>query len=68
MSRPLRLEFPGALHHVTARGNARELEKWARGFYIGPKWALVQGRGAAVGYPGSGFVHLDTGLRRSWAG
>lgn len=24
MSRPLRLEFPGALYHVTARGNARE--------------------------------------------
>ena len=23
MSRPLRLEFPGAIHHVTARGNAR---------------------------------------------
>lgn len=24
MSRPLRLEFPGALYHVTSRGNARE--------------------------------------------
>jgi len=24
MSRPLRLEFPGALYHVTARGNARQ--------------------------------------------
>ena len=24
MSRPLRLEYPGALYHVTARGNARE--------------------------------------------
>lgn len=24
MSRPLRLEFPGAIYHVTARGNARE--------------------------------------------
>ncbi len=23
MSRPLRIEFPGALYHVTARGNAR---------------------------------------------
>jgi len=23
MSRPLRLEFPGALYHVTARGNAQ---------------------------------------------
>lgn len=24
MARPLRLDFPGALHHVTARGNARQ--------------------------------------------
>jgi len=24
MARPLRLEFPGALYHVTARGNQRE--------------------------------------------
>jgi REP element-mobilizing transposase RayT len=23
MTRPLRLEFPGALYHVTSRGNAR---------------------------------------------
>ena len=25
MARPLRLEFPGAIYHVTSRGNAREL-------------------------------------------
>ena len=25
MSRPLRLEFPGALYHVTARGNDRQV-------------------------------------------
>ncbi len=24
MARPLRIEFPGALHHVTARGNAQQ--------------------------------------------
>jgi hypothetical protein len=24
MSRPLRIEFPGALHHVTSRGDRRE--------------------------------------------
>ena len=24
MSRPLRIEFPGALYHVTTRGNARQ--------------------------------------------
>lgn len=25
MARPLRLEYPGALYHVTGRGNAREV-------------------------------------------
>ncbi|MDT0495877.1 hypothetical protein RM530_00650 [Algiphilus sp. W345] len=24
MARPLRIEFPGAIHHVMARGNARQ--------------------------------------------
>lgn len=24
MARPLRIEFPGAVYHVTARGNRRE--------------------------------------------
>ncbi|MBI5967488.1 MAG: transposase [Deltaproteobacteria bacterium] len=24
MARPLRIEFPGAVYHVTARGNARQ--------------------------------------------
>jgi len=24
MSRPLRIEYPGSLHHVTTRGNARQ--------------------------------------------
>src|SRR5512135_2237813 len=24
MARPLRIEYPGALHHITARGNARK--------------------------------------------
>lgn len=24
MARPLRIEFPGALYHITARGNARQ--------------------------------------------
>jgi len=24
MARPLRIEYPGAVYHVTARGNARE--------------------------------------------
>lgn len=28
MARPLRIEFPGALYHVTARGNARQVIFW----------------------------------------
>jgi putative transposase len=24
MSRPLRIEFPGAVYHITSRGNARQ--------------------------------------------
>ena len=29
MARPLRIEFAGALYHITARGNARQ-EKYKR--------------------------------------
>jgi REP-associated tyrosine transposase len=28
MSRPLRIEYPGSLHHVTSRGNARQSIYW----------------------------------------
>ena len=28
MSRPLRLQYPGAIYHVTARGNARQAIVW----------------------------------------
>ena len=31
MARPLRIEYPGALYHVTARGNAREDIFWDEG-------------------------------------
>lgn len=38
MSRPLRLEFPGAIYHVTSRGNARNaifLDNEDRGLFLG---------------------------------
>ena len=38
MARPLRLEFPGAIYHVTARGNARAaifLDDEDRGLFVG---------------------------------
>lgn len=38
MARPLRLEFPGAIYHVTARGNARTdifLDDEDRGLFLG---------------------------------
>lgn len=53
---------------VPSRGTPREWEAWARAHYKSKAWDLVQGRGAAVAYPSSGFVHLDTGPRRAWAG
>ena len=38
MARPLRLEFPGAVYHVTSRGNARQaifLDKDDRESFLG---------------------------------
>ena len=37
MARPLRIEFAGALYHVTARGNAREQV----GAHFGVSYATV---------------------------
>ena len=53
---------------VPARGSVTAWQMWARRHYVGERWPLVLGRGAAVGYKGPGFVHLDTGPRRTWAG
>ena len=30
MSRALRIEFPGAVYHVTSRGNERRVKEWGR--------------------------------------
>lgn len=53
---------------VPAAGTPAEWERWAVAHYKSREWHLVPGRGAAVAYPRLGFIHLDTGPRRSWAG
>lgn len=55
-----------AVDVVPARGTPQQ---W-RSFVVRmPSWVALGsiGRGAAVPYPGSGFIHLDTGPRRSWS-
>ena len=37
MSRPLRIQFPGAVYHLTARGNVRAaifLDEYDRGLFL----------------------------------
>ena len=44
MARPLRLEFPGAVYHVTSRGNARQaifLDKEDRESFLGVLSSVV---------------------------
>lgn len=53
---------------VPARGTTAQWQAWASariGRRLGKK---LTGRGAAVAYPRSGFIHLDTGPTRTWAG
>jgi hypothetical protein len=46
MSRPLRIEFPDALYHVTARGDRREaiFEFVAEGIKAGSPWSKLKGQ------------------------
>lgn len=53
---------------VPARGTPAEWERWLRAHMASQAWRLSQARGAAVGYRSQGFVHADTGPRRTWAG
>lgn len=53
---------------VPARGTPAQWEQWARARFRSATWTPGRGRGAAVAYPSSGFVHLDTGPARTWAG
>lgn len=60
---------------VPARGTPAQWQAWAsdymmrlraRGVRVGGTSPV--GRLAAVAYPSSGFIHLDTGPARTWAG
>lgn len=53
---------------VPARGTPAEWARWATARTRSAAWPLGQARGAAVAYPRQGFIHLDTGPRRTWAG
>lgn len=51
-----------------AKGDVAGWQRWAVRRLGALPAPLGSARGAAVGYPRSGFIHLDTGPRRSWAG
>lgn len=53
---------------VPARGRPRDWSEWARSHRL--TWTPLErrSRGGVGRYDRSGFVHLDTGPRRSWEG
>lgn len=53
---------------IPARGTPADWQKWALRNMAARSWPLGGERGACVAYPESGFIHLDTGPRRTWAG
>lgn len=53
---------------VPARGDVADWQAWASATLRRGQQGFGASRGAAVGYPRSGFIHLDTGPRRTWAG
>lgn len=57
-----------AVDIVPAKGGPDDWQKWASATLSRGLRGLGSSRGAAVAYPRSGFIHLDTGPRRTWAG
>lgn len=60
---------------VPARGTPAAWQRWASGHQMllrarrgGLRGVSLSGRLAAVAYPRSGFIHLDTGPARTWVG
>lgn len=51
---------------VPLRGRPVDWERWLRSYMKTRAWPLGPKTGAAVGYSGSWFVHVDTGPRRTW--
>lgn len=73
MSRPLRIEFAGALYHVMARGDARAsifLDDADREAFRAGLWRVAERfQWRAWAYcPDRGQVHLSVGLDGAWAG
>jgi hypothetical protein len=65
---PGRRVQPVAVDVVPARGDVHDWQAWASATLRRGMRHMGAGRGAAVGYADQGFIHLDTGPRRSWAG
>lgn len=53
---------------VPARGTPAQWASWTLRRFGTAAWTPGPRRGAAVAYSSSGFVHIDTGPRRTWAG
>ena len=75
MSRPLRIEFPGAVYHVTSRGNARQKiyrEDYDREQFLSTlahvigRWAHTQAGGPALNELLSGWRHLNRAIHRAY--
>jgi len=49
MARSLRIEFPGAVYHITSRGNAREAIALADDDREAARGAVL--RGSGIGHP-----------------
>lgn len=64
-----------AVDCIPSRGHVGDWQRWASGRQSTLTYSrsavdgvVPFGRLAAVGYPSEGFIHLDTGPRRSWVG
>lgn len=59
---------PVAADVVPAKGTPADWASWAEASLRRAVHGLTPGMGAAVAYYRQGFIHLDTGPRRTWAG
>lgn len=57
-----------AVDVVPKTGDVDDWQAWASAVLRRGTHDWPASRGAAVGYPRQGFIHLDSGPRRTWAG